>query len=96
MSKTRAEELHLERVASVGCVVCRRLGRGYVPAHVHHVGEGTSKRSDFAVVALCPDHHVGPEGFHTLGRRFLLIYRVPWEKEEGLLVWVNEDLSKYA
>lgn len=96
MSKTRAEEQHLERVASVGCVVCRRLGRGYVACHVHHIAEGSSKRSHFAVVGLCPSHHTGAEGFHILGRNFLLIHKVPWQKEEGLLVWQNEDLAKYA
>ena len=86
---------HMQRVAELGCCVCRRLGLGATPAQVHHVAEGTSLRSDFAVAPLCPTHHLGAEGFHQLGtERFCKLYRVPWEKEEGLLVWVNEDLAR--
>ena len=93
---TRAEEQHVECVASIGCVVCRRLGHGYSPAEIHHVAEGSGLRSNFAVVGLCKEHHTGGSGFHTLRKRFLSLYRVPGETEWGLLAWVNEDLSRYA
>ena len=85
---------HIQRVAQLGCLVCRRL-QVVSQAQLHHVAEGSSKRSDFAVVPLCPEHHVGAAGFHKLGaERFCKLYRVPWEKEEGLLVWLFEDLAK--
>lgn len=29
-------------------------------------------------------------------KKFCAAYRVPWENEYGLLVWVNEDLAKYS
>jgi hypothetical protein len=98
---TRAEAQHMERVASVGCVVCRRLHGHYVTPEVHHIAEGSSKRSNYAVAGLCgpryENHHQGPAGLHGMGvKRFCAAYRVPWEKEEGLLVWVNEDLARYA
>jgi hypothetical protein len=89
-------EYHMERVASVGCCVCRRLGHGYVPASVHHIAEGSGLRNDYAVAALCPEHHVGKSGFHTMGKQFMKLYRVPGETEWGMLAWVNEDLCKYA
>lgn len=89
-------QYHMDRVAQTGCVVCRRLGHGWVPGVVHHVAEGSSIRSDFATVCLCPEHHVGATGFHRLKHRFLTLFRVPWEKEEGLLVWQNEDLVLLA
>lgn len=85
----------MERVASLGCVVCRRMLGQYVPAQFHHVAEGSGLRSDFAGAGLCDEHHTGATGFHTLGtKRFCSLYRVPGESEYGLLVWVNEDLAK--
>lgn len=89
-------QFHMDRVAQTGCIVCRRMGCGWVPGVVHHVAEGSSERSDFATVCLCPEHHVGVFGFHRQHDRFLQVHRVPWLKEEGLLVWQNEDLAKLA
>jgi hypothetical protein len=91
---------HMERVASVGCCVCRRLGRGYSAAQVHHVASGSSIRSDFAVVGLCEEHHDPHRtgsGFHGMGtKRFCSIFKVPGETEWGLLAWTMEDLERYA
>ncbi len=87
---------HKERVASCGCVICRRLGYGYVPCEVHHVAEGSGLRSDFATAGLCTEHHTGASGFHKRGKAFLVQFRVPGESEYGLLVWVNEDLARFA
>ena len=87
---------HMERVASVGCVICRRLGNGYVPCNVHHVAPGSSPRSDWAVVGLCEEHHTGPGGFHKLGKTFLRIHRVPGESEYGLLIYQIEDIARYG
>ena len=85
----------MANVALLGCCVCRRLGYGPTPAEVHHIAEGSSKRSDFAVAPLCREHHRGASGFHTLKEeRFCKLYRVPWENEYGLLVWTNEDLNQ--
>ena len=88
----------LGRVAALGCVICRELGRGKVPCQVHHIAEGSSKRSDFAIAGLCEEHHdpyKTGSGFHGMGaERFCKIFRVPWEKEEGLLVLVNKYMAK--
>jgi RecA-dependent nuclease len=87
---------HMERVAAVGCVICRRLHGIYTPCQVHHVAEGSGLRSDFSVAGLCELHHTGSSGLHTLGtKRFCSLYRIPGETEYGLLVMVNEDLAKY-
>lgn len=54
------EKDHLDRVASLGCVVCRNLGLGPTPAHIHHIrsGQGMAQRaSNHQVLPLCPDHH---------------------------------------
>ena len=87
---------HMDLVARAGCVLGNRgLGPCAGRVELHHVAEGSSRRSDYAVVGLCTEHHTGGSGFHGLrAERFCKLYRVPWEKEEGLLAWVNEDVSK--
>lgn len=55
----QAEKEHIGRVASLGCLICRR------PAEVHHLtGAGMGKRaSHFDTIPLCPYHHrQGPHG----------------------------------
>ena len=73
--KPPAEAAHLERVAKMPCIICRRHG----PSTVHHVRHkvtrsGTFARSDRRVVPLCPAHHLiqhGPlesvEALHEAG-----------------------------
>ncbi len=64
----------MARVAQVPCVLCAHLGLGATPALVHHMklGTGASDRaSDLLTIALCPEHHVGPSGVHTLKERGL-------------------------
>lgn len=56
----KAERDHLNRVASLGCIVCRNLGYGETPAHVHHIrtGKGMGQRANhFETLPLCPEHH---------------------------------------
>jgi hypothetical protein len=92
--KTRAEEFWMDKVAALGCVICRIRLDTYSPAQLHHVAEGSGLRSNFAVVPLCHEHHQGATGFHTLGKGFLKTFRVPGESEYGLLVLTNELLAK--
>ena len=89
------EKRWIERVVSLGCVICYKLERKYVPAEYHHVAEASGLRSDFAGAGLCREHHVGATGFHTLGtKRFCSLFRIPGESEYGLLVLVNEMLAR--
>lgn len=51
---------HMDRVASLGCIVCRREFGIHTPARCHHprFGQGTGQRADdFLVIPLCDDHH---------------------------------------
>jgi hypothetical protein len=51
---TKAEKQHLDNVASLGCIICRR------PAEIHHIRKGAGmamKSSHFDAIPLCPDHH---------------------------------------
>jgi hypothetical protein len=47
------------RVASVGCIACRRLGYGETPAQLHHIREGRIARNAFLTIPLCAPHHTG-------------------------------------
>lgn len=92
-----AEKRHVELVAQAGCVVCRRLGHGFVSCHIHHVAEGSGLRSWFATAGLCYEHHEGATGLHGMGTKaFIARYRPPGDSEYGLLVWVNEDLARFG
>lgn len=69
-----AGKRHMERVARVPCVLCKHMGLGNTPAIVHHLkyGSGASDRAhDCLTIALCPEHHVGPNGVHVLKEKGL-------------------------
>ena len=83
---TNSERIHLDKVARLGCIVCRRLGLGVTPAQVHHIrtGQGMGQRaSDYETIPLCPHHHTGPAGVHGMGRK-------AWERE----FWTEVDMLK--
>ena len=90
---------YMGKVARLDCIICKRFGSTGLPVEVHHVAEGSSKRSDFATVPLCGDqtdggHHRGGAGLHGMGNKaFCALYRPPFESEYGLLVWTAEDLN---
>lgn len=57
---TKAEKLHLSRVAALGCIVCRNEYGQHTPAAIHHIraGQGMSQRAGhFEVIPLCSLHH---------------------------------------
>lgn len=57
---TAAEKRYLDKVAGLGCVVCRNLGYGETPAAIHHIrtGQGMSQRAgNYLVLPLCAEHH---------------------------------------
>lgn len=66
---TKAERVHMSRVAALGCYLCRHLGLGETPAQVHHVREGqgmAQRASNWLTVPLCDRHHANssPDGIH--------------------------------
>ncbi|MDU5473997.1 MULTISPECIES: Ref family recombination enhancement nuclease [unclassified Pantoea] len=57
---TKAERQHLQRVADLGCIVCRQHFSVFSPAEVHHLraGCGAGQRaSHYRTIPLCPPHH---------------------------------------
>lgn len=65
-----AAEQHLKAVHELRCVV--RAGSHAGPIHAHHCltgGHRKEARNHFNAAALCWNHHQGPQGIHTLGRK---------------------------
>ena len=56
---TKAEKLHMSRVAALGCrVCCNEFGLHSEP-ELHHIGNGTmgKRASNLEVIPLCSMHH---------------------------------------
>jgi len=61
------EKQHLDRIASMPCALCSRLGVAEDNVEVHHLrtGQGTSQRaSHYLTVPLCAGCHRGAKGIH--------------------------------
>ena len=59
--KSKTLKQHLNRVAELGCLVCKR------PPQLHHIRFQTGlarKSSDWCVIPLCMDHHTGKFSIH--------------------------------
>lgn len=89
---TKAERQHMDRVARMGCMLCRVLGHSDVPANLHHIreGQGMSQRSShYLVIPLCKECHQGKLGIH--GDKTLM--RIAKVEELDLLAMVIEQLK---
>jgi len=66
----KQEREHYQKMASIGCILCAHLGYTESPAELHHIRNGSTRRSDAPIIPLCPNHHrFPPDGFHHLGRK---------------------------
>jgi hypothetical protein len=68
---TAQERRHLATVAKMGCAVCTHcLGINDTPSVVHHVrvDHGWGRSSHTETIPLCPEHHTGMTGVHSMGR----------------------------
>lgn len=75
---TKSESIHLDKVASLGCIICRRNGL-HTPPQIHHIraGQGMGQRaSHYETIPLCYHHHQGEHGIHHMGTR-------AWEAKHG-------------
>lgn len=98
MSKpmNKAERAYADRVAELGCLVCKRLGYGWTPALVHHqrAGMGKMRAPHSEIIPLCEVHHTHPDhGIHGLGtKRFPVVYGFT----EQELVAETKELAGYV
>ncbi len=86
----KADKQHMARVASLGCIICRR------PAAIHHIraGQGMGQRSStHETIPLCPDHH--QHGGYGVA---IHAGQETWEAEFGtereLLAKVHDELER--
>lgn len=87
-SKKADEKRHLERVAQMPCIVCRKPG----PSTVHHVRHkvtrsGTFARDDRRVVPLCPAHHLHDHGPDSVER----IHEAGIFEKFGVDLWAEAE-----
>ena len=90
----KKEREHVERVVSMGCCVCVKLGHGETPAEAHHIGNGTmgKKASNYEVIPLCPQHHrLGGAGVavHSGRESFEANFGTEQELLAETLKWLN-------
>ena len=65
----------MEKVARLGCLICRKEGNPFSPAELHHIKDvatiGGQRASHFEVIPLCVNHHrIGKESFHENSKGF--------------------------
>lgn len=65
---TKEQRKHYDKVARLGCSLCRHLGWGESPCEIHHIRRA-GKRDTAPVIGLCPEHHRGNAGVHGMGRK---------------------------
>lgn len=85
------EKQYLDRVASLGCVICNHLGVENGEAEIHHIrlGQGMSQRAEhWLTVPLCPYHHRGQHGVHG-DRQSLRQFKLD---EIDLLAWTIQQI----
>jgi len=92
-SLRKNKKAYMDRVANLGCVVCKTLFNTFEPAQVHHIREGqgmAQRASDWLIVPLCPACHTGPQGLH--GDRSMM--RIAKLEELDLLALTIEALHE--
>lgn len=71
--KTAEDRRHMDAVAQLGCIVCRRVMGIFTPlVELHHPRKGTGMGQRAAhqdVLPLCFEHHRGNTGVHGLGTK---------------------------
>lgn len=79
----------MSAVASIGCVICREFGGIRSDGQVHHIAQGSEKRSAYMTACLCELHHTGVLGIHGMGAKsFLRLFGL--SSEYHLLGLVNK------
>jgi hypothetical protein len=69
---TKDEKAHKQRLAEMGCMVCKRLYGAHEagPVQLHHLRSGGWGKGDYmTLIPLCPEHHTGDSGVHGMGTK---------------------------
>lgn len=97
----KQDKKHLDRVASLNCIVCLNEGLGPTPAEIHHIraGYGISQRApDTETIPLCRIHHRGKEngevGYHFSPTEFEVRYGTERELLEQVMEILKMSVSE--
>ena len=83
---TKKEKLYLNKVASIGCIVCKIYLGVHTEPNVHHITEGmgmSQRNSHYNTLPLCKIHHQtgdgkdwcqGQYGYHHSPKEFEIRY----------------------
>ena len=91
IKNTKHKKIHYEKLVSIGCICCRKMGFNS-PAEIHHINEGRiGKRADFnKTIPLCPNHHRnGSESYHYSPKNFTKKWGTQKELLQEVLSYVN-------
>lgn len=69
---SREAMAHKDKLAQLGCMVCRRLHGPHTPGPVelHHLRKDGWGKGDYrTLMPLCHEHHQGDTGVHGLGTK---------------------------
>jgi len=89
-------ERYLDRVRGLPCVVClHKLGQKTYGCEAHHVESIRDEHSDYAVAALCTEHHHGPTGVHGSSRR---TFEAMWKLSpvDLIALTIEQYLKEYS
>ena len=65
----KEQKQHYDKIARLGCSLCRHLDYGETPCEIHHIRRFGGKRDLCEVIGLCPAHNRGNSSIHGLGRK---------------------------
>jgi hypothetical protein len=92
-TKTKHEKEHMNKIADLGCIICRKMGFPNSPAELHHIKDKTGmgrKASNFEVIPLCPRHHrQGKDSYHYSPKEFTEKWGTQKELLTEVLTYVN-------
>jgi len=92
-TKTKHEKEHMNKIADLGCIICRKMGFPNSPAELHHIKDKTGmgrKASNFEVIPLCPRHHrQGKDSYHYSPKEFTKKWGTQKELLTEVLTYVN-------
>jgi hypothetical protein len=96
MLMNKEERKHYDKVARLGCILCKSaFEMPHTPCEIHHIRRLGGKRSLAPVIGLCPEHHRGNTGVHGLGRKaFERTYNTTEEALLELTLGLINDLSQ--
>ena len=86
------KKIYYEKLVSLGCICCRKMGFQDSPTEIHHINEGRiGKRADFnKTIPLCVFHHrQGKESYHYSPKKF----DAKWGTQKEILTLVNKMIN---